>query len=459
MTTDSSVVYEGFVLQLISTRFESESFECSDLSVIPADKKCDHISDCPSGDDEHECDNYDIELSSEAWKNLTYQLAYSDHTVDATWRITNTRGLSGYAVQVRMIQLGKMSSLVIGLGLDDSLTETRAVVLSPYSPLLELLFESEALWVHLHSYESTDAAFELELRPAHIVGGPLLCSEGRVNISSNAICDGEKQCIDGNDERNCNHPILPEECGLRPALDVHRVTHGSEVTILGEAPWQVALYANGFRFICGASIIANDWILTAAHCVEDFYQYSPFQIQAGTLTYDTAGQVHEVSEIFIHPLYNSYSLENDIALLKLSTPLNFTDAVQPVCLPPPGDYLPEVGSYITFTGWGSFGERGGPSPRNLQKARAPVIPNNICQRPLTNILRVFPSMFCTMYDTGYQSACTGDSGGPLVQEVNGRWTIYGITSWGLTCGEAYSPSGKTRVSSFIDFIYKTIRES
>lgn len=69
-----------------------------------------------------------------------------------------------------MIQLGQMSSLVIGLGLDASLTETRAVVLSPYSPLLELLFESEVLWVHLYSYESTDAAFELNLRPAEFVG-------------------------------------------------------------------------------------------------------------------------------------------------------------------------------------------------------------------------------------------------------------------------------------------------
>lgn len=94
-------------------------------------------------------------------------------------------------------------------------------------------------------------------------------------------------------------------------------------------------------------------------CREDFYWDSPFQIQAGTLTHDTAGQVHEVSEIFIHPLFDSFSLGYDIALLKLSTPLNFTDAVQPVCLPPPGDHLPEVGSYVTFTGWGSFGERGG----------------------------------------------------------------------------------------------------
>lgn len=48
----------------------------------------------------------------------------------------------------------------------------------------------------------------------------------------------------------------------------------------------------------------------------------------------------------------------------------------------------------------------GPIPRNLQKARAPVIPNNICERPGGNLALVFPSMFCTMYDTGYQSSCT-----------------------------------------------------
>lgn len=50
----------------------------------------------------------------------------------------------------------------------------------------------------------------------------------------------------------------------------------------------------------------------------------------------------------------------------------------------------------------------------------------------------------------------GDSGGPLVQEINGRWTLIGVTSWGGQCGAGFQPSGKTRVSSFLDFIHLTM---
>ena len=85
------------------------------------------------------------------------------------------------------------------------------------------------------------------------------------------------------------------------------------------------------------------------------------RIQAATLSYriDAGGQIGDVSEVFIHPDYDYYSLANDIALLRLSSPLNFTNEVQPVCLPSAGDDQPEAGSYVTFTGWGSYLYRGG----------------------------------------------------------------------------------------------------
>ena len=50
------------------------------------------------------------------------------------------------------------------------------------------------------------------------------------------------------------------------------------------------------------------------------------------------------------------------------------------------------------------------------------------------------------------SGLQGDSGGPIVQEINGRWTLVGISSWVEICGAPYIPNGFTRVSSFIDLV-------
>nr|XP_054763623.1 uncharacterized protein LOC129270248 [Lytechinus pictus] len=460
MMTDNIATDDGFVLQLISTDFEGEVFECSDTLVIPANKTCDFIRDCPTGNDEAGC-YIEFELSSDSVDQLMWE-NYPDDKAVTVWRITNTIGYGGFKISVIQFLLSENSSLVIGLGSDATQDATKAVVLSQNSPQgLDLVFDSDVLWVRLQINAYTYAGFVFQVQPFNVTGGPLLCSQGHVNISSNGVCDGQVQCVDRNDEKNCNDPLLPDDCGLRPALDVHRVTHGAEVSILGEYPWHVALYIRNGTFACGGSIIAKDWILTAAHCL--YGLDPPFHIQAGTLTYgfdmDPNGQVREAAQTYIHPLYLPTKFDNDIALIKLSTPLTFTDAVQPVCLPAVRDDLPEVGSFATFTGWGSFTTYQGAIPQILQTARAPVIPTYICQRHVTFPIPQ-PLMFCTMYDTGLQDTCSGDSGGGLVQEKNGQWAIYGINSWGLRdCGSAYTPSGKTRVSSYIDFIYKTIREN
>nr|XP_054763588.1 uncharacterized protein LOC129270213 [Lytechinus pictus] len=245
-----------------------------------------------------------------------------------------------------------------------------------------------------------------------------------------------------------------QDCGRRPAVELHRVTHGQDVTSLGAWPWQISLYWNDI-FLGAGSIISPDWIVTAAHCVD--LPPGNFTIQAGSLSplLNSGGAIHEVGQYFQHPLYSREGLNNDIAVIKLKQPLTFTDEIGPVCLPSPDDVL-EVGSYVTFTGWGSYTRRYSPQPDYLQVARMPVIPNDICQRNI-DILPVLPSMFCMMYPDGYNGLCTGDSGGPVVQQFGGRWTLVGVTSWGEVCGGRYKPAGQTRVSSFMDFIIDTIR--
>lgn len=89
---------------------------------------------------------------------------------------------------------------------------------------------------------------------------------------------------------------------------------------------------------------------------------SNYTIKAGSLAYfkfEGGGQIRDVSQVIQHPLYNRTTLVNDIAILKLASRLNFTNEVQPVCLPSMNETIPQPGQYVTFTGWGSYRERNG----------------------------------------------------------------------------------------------------
>ncbi|XP_063961428.1 chymotrypsinogen B-like [Lytechinus pictus] len=329
--------------------------------------------------------------------------------------------------------------------------------------------------------DCTDGSDELEDKCRVCDGNYFQCQDFSKCLAMSSVCDSEPDCNDVSDELvgctgSLNNTIPPfvvptdspsppgqtlppsfipfEGCGLRPALEIHRVTHGEDVTGLGEWPWQIALYTPNGRF-CGGSIITPEWILTAAHCVEfNATDDNPYTIKAGSLLYSTndqSGQSRDVQQVIKHRLYGP-GLINDIALLKLVTPLNFTNEVQPVCLPSADESVPKPEEYVTFTGWGSFTERNARQPDLLQEGRMPVIPNYFCHRLAPLDVTFEPTMFCTMYHTGYQGVCTGDSGGPIVQEINGRWTLVGISSWVRECGASYVPNGFTRVSSFIDWI-------
>ncbi|XP_063961438.1 uncharacterized protein LOC129270205 isoform X2 [Lytechinus pictus] len=334
-------------------------------------------------------------------------------------------------------------------------------------------------------YDCDDGSDENQENFRECPGNYFQCRDFSYCLPANSVCTGYRECKDGSDEWNCiwsqNTTIPPfieptespiptgqssplsfipfEDCGLRPALEIHRVTHGEDVTGLGEWPWQIALYAPTGQFSCGGSIITPEWILTAAHCVED--QAATYYIKAGSLTYlrfEGGGQLRDVRQVIKHPLYDRGTLTNDIALLKLVTPLNFTNEVQPVCLPSADESVPKPEEYVTFTGWGSFTERYSALPDLLQEGRMPVVPNYICDYYIS-VLSVEPTMFCTMYHKGLQGVCTGDSGGPIVQEIGGRWTLVGISSWVEICGAPYIPNGFTRVSSFIDFVQSMMTQN
>ncbi|KAK9736499.1 Trypsin [Popillia japonica] len=220
---------------------------------------------------------------------------------------------------------------------------------------------------------------------------------------------------------------------------------GGENANRGEFPYQISLQwglLGIWSHICGGSIIAEQWILTAAHCITETPSLGSLRIKAGLLNLDdnlNSVQTISVASSIVNENYQGGVNPNDIALLRLSSSLSWSESVQPIDLPAAGD-VPTGNSILS--GWGSVSTSIIPNmPNTLQKANLPLLDWDVCASALASLFGssdpLASTNVCTGPLTGGISACSGDSGGPLAQ--NGQ--IIGIVSWGVSpCGTAGAPS-------------------
>ncbi|XP_054710482.1 serine proteinase stubble-like [Uloborus diversus] len=255
------------------------------------------------------------------------------------------------------------------------------------------------------------------------------------------------------------------ECGVQSPYPKSKVVGGTH-SAFGEWPWQVSVRRSTFfgftsTHRCGGAILNANWIATAGHCVDDL-QKPQIRIRVGEYDFNTvdepaAFQERGVLRKIVHPRYNFFTYEYDLALVKLDSPLVLKPHVRPICLPTKDETY--IGYNATVTGWGRLSE-GGSLPTKLQQVTVPIISNDKCQKMFKKAGRheLIPSIFlCAGYEAGGRDSCQGDSGGPLqTKREDGRWFLVGIISWGIGCAEPNMPGVCTRISKFTDWITQTI---
>jgi trypsin len=221
---------------------------------------------------------------------------------------------------------------------------------------------------------------------------------------------------------------------------------GGEPTDIKEHPWQVALQFKG-DFSCGGSIIAQRWVLTAAHCFGSSVKQNDWRAKTGVTNHATMGAWSEVERVVVHEAYKGPpTFENDIALVKLKVP----PAGRVIPLASPSISVP-IGQVLEVTGWGVTDEAATPS-KILLRAIVPLTDTAACNAPNAYNGRIKAGMMCAGFKEGGVDSCSGDSGGPLVWRTADGPVLVGVVSFGEGCARKLKYGIYTRVSAYRNWI-------
>lgn len=260
-----------------------------------------------------------------------------------------------------------------------------------------------------------------------------------------------------------NHP----QCGTKgPQGASARIVGGTNTERL-EFPWQGSLRyyspTAGWYHTCGCTLLNEQWVLTAAHCVDRSGVVDPTKYRFLGGEHDRSkndGTEVEVTveKIFVSPKWNSAKIDGDAALLKLSRKLDFSGAeahLGTACLPDAEDLdrLPSANIDCIATGWGNTAWQG-TSPNILQKVGVKVWKQAECTSRYAAVHPITSNMLC--FGENKKGTCQGDSGGPLNCRIGNLWYNYGATSFGVQCAGPTYPSVTGRISEFSNWIWGVV---
>jgi len=251
-------------------------------------------------------------------------------------------------------------------------------------------------------------------------------------------------------------PVAPtRECGVNAKRFSTRIVGGRPADP-DEWPWLAALVrrgGSGSGQYCGATLISNTHVLTAAHCLEPFSK-EEILVKLGEYDFSQSGETGDetfsVTAMKLHENYNSVTYENDIAIIRLDRPATFSNSIWPICLPDASQEFTNTRAFVI--GWGTI-YFGGPVSNTLQEVNVRVWDNSQCANNYATLDRqVTDTMLCAGETN--RDSCQGDSGGPLncMNRNNNKWELCGVVSWGAKCAEPDYPGVYTRTTKYLNWI-------
>jgi len=227
---------------------------------------------------------------------------------------------------------------------------------------------------------------------------------------------------------------------------------GGSISNIEMWPSTVAIYRNA-KFVCGATLINSQWIITAGHC---FYKYETgdkyYSVRIGMQRKQSQSpweQTRVVKEVYIHTDYEHTFLRHDLSLGKLDRPIMINRLAQPVCLPFNTDMTPAPGQTCTAAGWGLISEKGIAS-EELKEVTLHVLDK--CKQGYNDI----NNQICAGAQLG-QDSCQGDSGGPLYcNNDKGEAYLGGVISHGKGCGREGQPGVYVRLSVYYPWVQQVL---